>query len=145
MVAELTALFERLVADLPTGTAVVRVHHSERDGMTTINIEPTNPASADFGVVADEVTLFSFGFGRRSQWEFPWERRYRNGEKDVLTEIEEMSRAVMAGHCELRRSPFSLTAKIHVGDYTYKVTDLPMLPIPPFWTRHYAPYMPNKP
>jgi hypothetical protein len=59
MVAELTALFERLVADLPTGTAVVRVHHSERDGMTTINIEPTNPASADFGVVADEVTLFA--------------------------------------------------------------------------------------
>ena len=72
MVTELTALFERLVADLPAGTAAVRVRHSERDGMTTINIEPTNPASADFGVVVDEVTLFSFGFGRISQWEFPW-------------------------------------------------------------------------
>jgi hypothetical protein len=64
------------------------------------------------------------------------------GRKDVVTEIEEMSRAIMAGNCELARGPFSLTSKIHVGDYTYKVTDFPMFPIPPFWTRRYASYAP---
>jgi len=104
-------------------------------------VRPTNPASANFGVHADDFELYSFGFGRRSQWEFPWERRYRKGEKDVLTEIEEMARAVIAGNCEQRRGPFWLIGKIQVGDYTYRVTDIPMIPIPPFWTRHYAPFV----
>jgi len=95
-------------------------------------VKPTNPASANFGVHADDFELYSFGFGTRSQWEFPWERRYPKGEKDVLSEIEEMARAVIAGNCEQRRGPFWLIGKIRVGDYTYKVTNLPMLPIPPF-------------
>jgi hypothetical protein len=140
LVAELTALFERLVAELPAGTAAV--HVAQVAAGTLISVKPTNPASADFGVHADDFELFSFGFGPRSQWEFPWERRYRNGEKDILTEIEEMSRAIIAGNCELKRGPFWLTGKIHVGDYTYKVTDLPMFPIPPFWRRYYAPFVP---
>jgi hypothetical protein len=97
-------------------------------------VKPTNPASANFGVHADDFELYSFGFGTRSQWEFPWERRYPKGEKDVLSEIEEMARAVIAGNCEQRRGPFWLIGKIRVGDYTYKVTNLPMLPIPPFRT-----------
>ncbi|HEX8838081.1 MAG TPA: hypothetical protein VF748_14165 [Candidatus Acidoferrum sp.] len=140
LVAKVTALFERLVAELPAGTAAVLVRQVAAG--TLISVKPTNPASADFGVHADDFELFSFGFGPRSQWEFPWERRYRNGEKDILTEIEEMSRAVIAGNCELRRGPFWLTGKIHVGDYAYKVTDLPMFPIPPFSRRYYAPFVP---
>ena len=139
MVEAVSALFEHLVAELPPGTAVVHVRQLPRDG-SVVEVKPTNPACADFGVHTDGVELFSFGFGPRSQWEFPWQRRYRNGEKDVVTEIGEMSRAIIAGNCELTRGPFWLTGKIHVGDYTYKQTDLPMLPIPPFWTRHYAPY-----
>lgn len=129
------------MAELPEGTAAVLVRQLPRDTGTAIDVKPTNPASANFGVHADETQLFSFGFGPRSQWEFPWERRYCEGEKDILTEIEEMSRAVIAGQCELKRRPFSLVGEIHVGDYTYRVTDMPMLPIPPFWTRHYAPYV----
>jgi hypothetical protein len=139
LVAETTALFERLLAELPAGTAAVHVR--QHSAGTSIQVEPTNPASANFGVHADDFELYSFGFGTRSQWEFPWERRYRKGEKDVLTEIEEMARAVIAGNCEQRRGPFWLIGKIRVGDYTYKVTNLPMFPIPPFWTRHYAPFV----
>lgn len=143
MVAELTVLFERLVSELPAGLAAVTVRQSARDMAAAIDVKPTNPASANFGVLADKVQLYSFGFGPMSQWEFPWERRYRKGEKDELTEIEEMSRAVIAGRCELTRGPFWLTGKIYVGDYTYRMTDLPMLPIPPFWRRQYAPYGSN--
>src|SRR5438105_15602394 len=38
LVAELTALFRGLVADLAAGTVGARVRHSECDGMTSINI-----------------------------------------------------------------------------------------------------------
>jgi hypothetical protein len=138
LVAEITALFERLVAELPAGTAAVHVRQVSVG--TVIDVNPTNPASAKFGVLADDFELYNFGIGR-SQWEFPWERRYRKGEKDILIEIEEMARAVIVGDCEQRRGPFWLVGKIHVGNYTYKVTNLPMLPIPPFWTRHYAPFV----
>ncbi len=138
LVAEITALFERLVAELPAGTAAVHVRQVSVG--TLIDVNPTNPASAKFGVLADDFELYNFGIGR-SQWEFPWERRYRKGEKDILIEIEEMARAVIVGDCEQRRGPFWLVGKIHVGNYTYKVTNLPKLPIPPFWTRHYAPFV----
>jgi hypothetical protein len=138
LLSEITALFERLVAELPAGTAAVHVRQVSVG--TVIGVKPTNPASAFFRVLADDFELYSFAFARRAYWEFPWERRYRKGEKDVLTEIEEMARAVIAGKCEQRRGLFWLISKIHVGDYTYKVTSLPVLPIPPFWTRQYAPF-----
>ena len=142
LAAELTALFQRLVAELPAGAAAVHVRSRVFAG-TLIDVKPTNPASAKFGVYADDFELYSFGLGRRSQWEFPWERRYREGEKDILTEIEEMARAVITGHCEQRRGPFWLIGKIHVGDYTSRVTDLPVCQYPPLsGTRRYAPFVP---
>jgi hypothetical protein len=139
LVAEITALFERLVAELPPGTAAVHVRQVSAG--TLIDVKPANPASARFGVHADDFELYSFGFARRSQWEFPYERRYRKGEKDVLIEIEEMARAVIAGDCEQKKGLFWVVSKIHVGDYTCKLLNLPMLPIPPFWTRRYAPFV----
>ena len=142
LVADIIALFERLVAELPVGTAAVEVRQVSAGAL--IHVKPTNPASARFGVHADDFELYSFGFGPRSQWEFPWERRYRKGEKAILIEIEEMARAVIAGKCEQKRGPLWLIGKIYVGDYTYRVTDIPMLPIPPFWTRHYAPFAPSQ-
>ena len=138
LVSEITALFERLVAELPAGTAAVHVRQVSAG--TVIDVKPANPASANFGVHVDDFELYSFGIGTKSQWEFPWERRYRNDEKNVLTEIEEMSRAIISGNCELERGLFWLTAKIHVGNYTYRVTDLPMFGIP-FSKRHFAPYV----
>ena len=75
------------------------------------------------------------------RWGRRLERRNRKGEKNVLPEIEEMARAIIAGNCEQRRGPFWLIGKIHVGDYTYKMMELAVLPISLFWTRHYAPFV----
>jgi hypothetical protein len=51
-----------------------------------------------------------------------------------------MSRAVIAGHCEEIRGLVSITGRIYVGDYTYKTTTVPVLSLPRFGTRRYAPY-----
>jgi hypothetical protein len=140
MIAELTALFEQLVSELPPGTATLNLRQLPRNAGTVIELNPTNPAAADFGVLCDDVDVFNFSFGPISTWEFPYERRYRNGEKDVLKEIEEMSRAIIAGRCEVTRRWFSMTGRIYVEGYTYQVTDMPMIPRPPFGTHCYAPY-----
>jgi hypothetical protein len=145
MVEQLTALFERLAAELPPGTASVNVHKVQGGQGTVVELRPTNPLCADFGVhTEDGSDLLDFSFGRAT-WEFPYERRYRSGEKDIITEIEEMSRAIIAGQCEVSRRPFWATSRIHVGDYTYTVTDMPMFPIPPFGTCRYEPYVAANP
>jgi hypothetical protein len=141
MLAEVTELFERLLSELPPGTATLHVYRVPRIGGTVFKLKPTNPAAAGFRVHSDDFDVYGFSFGVRSQWEFPYERRYRKGEKDILTEIDEMCRAVIEGRCEERRGWFSLKGTLSVGDYMYEVTNLPMLPVPPFWTCHYAPYL----
>jgi len=141
MLQEITALFERLKGELPPDTATLRVYQVPRGGGSIVELKPTNPAAADFGVHCDITDIFSFGFGVLSQWEFPHERRYRKNEKDAVAEIEEMSRAVIAGKCEQIRHWFSLTARIYVDGYTYEVSDMPMIPRPPFGTRRFAPYV----
>ncbi len=74
-------------------------------------------------------------------WELPMEGRNRKATPEqLLLEVEQMARAVMAGKCDETRGLFSLVSCIHVDDYTYTVTDLPMLPIPPFGIRKYLPY-----
>jgi len=141
MVKRLRELFERLAAELPPGIASLNVYDVSAGQGTVIELRPAHPASADFGVHAEDISdSVDFSFGRAT-WEFPYERRYKNGEKDIVTEIEEMSRAIIAGNCEVRRRPFWVTSCIHVGEYTYSVSDLPMFPIPPFGTRRYAPYV----
>jgi hypothetical protein len=141
MVAELTALFERLISELPEGAATLNVYQAPPgSGATVIELKPNNAAAASFGVHCDDFDLFSFSFGVLSTWEFPYERRYRKGEKNILTEIEEMSRAVIAGNCEITRRWFCLTGRIYAEGYKYETTDLPMIPRPPFGTRRYAPF-----
>jgi hypothetical protein len=141
MLRELTALFESLLYEMPAGTAALNVYGVPRGGGTVIELKPANAAAARFGVHCDESDLFSFSFGRVSGWEWPYERRYRNNEKDTLAEIEEMSRAVIAGKCEETRRWFSRTGRIFVEGYTYEMTDLPKVPRPPFGTTRYAPYV----
>ncbi len=142
MVKRLTELFARLAAELPPGTASLSVYDVQGGYGTVVELRPANPACADFSVhVEDGSDIVDFSFGLAT-WEFPYERRYQNGEKDIITEIEEMSRAVTSGNCEVRRRrPFWATSFIHVGEYTYSVSDLPMFPIPPFRTLRYAPYV----
>jgi hypothetical protein len=141
MIKRLTELFERLAAELPPGTASLNVYDVQGAQGTVVELRPINPACADFSVHAeDRSDIVDFSFGRAT-WEFPYERRYRNGEKYIITEIEEMSRAVIAENCEVRRRPFWATSRIHVGEYTYSVSDLPMFPLPPFGRLRYAPYV----
>jgi len=142
MKAELTALFQRLVDELPPGAATVEVSRATEHKPTVISLRPANPAAAEFYVVLaglDNV-VDSVGFGVH-QWEFPYERRYRKNEKDILTEIEEMSRAVVAGNCEQERRRFSIIGRIAVEDYTYSVGAMPKFCKPPFGTRRYASYL----
>ncbi|MFY9746408.1 MAG: hypothetical protein WA891_11575 [Acidobacteriaceae bacterium] len=139
MLAELTALFQQLVDELPAGAASIKLSPETERRPAVISLLPTNPAAADFGVVFYGSDVHSVGFGIH-QWEFPYERRYRKGEKDVLAEIQEMARAVVAGNCEQERRRFSITGRIDVGDYIYSVGDIPKFCKPPFGTRRYAPY-----
>lgn len=135
MRAELTALFEKLMQELPSGTAeLITDDHG-------IDLSPTKSGAASCSVHCDEFQVYSFILGTRSYWEFPYERRYRKNEKTVLEEIEEMTRAVITGDCEEQRGWFSLTGRIWVGDYLYSTTNLPMVPIPPFFVRRYEPYI----
>ncbi|MGE5114112.1 MAG: hypothetical protein ACM3JB_24900 [Acidobacteriaceae bacterium] len=140
MITELTALFEQFISELPSDAASLRVHQVPRNGGTVIELRPSNSEAADFGVHCDDSDVYSFSFGPISTLEFPYDRRYRKGEKDVLTEIEEMSRAVIDGRCDLTRNWFSLTGRIYVDSYVYKTTDLPMFPRPPFGTRRFVSY-----
>lgn len=141
MIKRLTELFERLAAELPPGTASLNVYDVQGGQGTVVELRSANPACADFGVHAEEQSdIVDFSFGRGT-WEFPYERRYQNGEKDIITEIEEMSRAVIAGNCEVRRRPFWATSCIHFGEYTYSVSDIPVFSLPPFGTLRYAPYV----
>jgi hypothetical protein len=139
MQAELTALFQRLVDQLPPDAATIEISPATERRPTVISLRPKNPAAAEFGAVLYGSNVHSVGFDIHD-WEFPYERRYRKGEKDVLAEIQEMARAVVAGNCEQERRRFSITGRIHVGDYTYAVTDMPKFCKPPFGTYKYAPY-----
>ena len=141
MQVELTALFQRLVDELPYGAATIEVSPATKHRPTVISLRPANPAAAEFFVVLagfDEVDGVGFDI---HQWEFPYERRYRKGEKGVLTEIQEMARAVIAGKCEQERRRFSIIGRIDLGDYTYAVGDMPRFCKPPFGRRKYEPYL----
>jgi len=143
MIEEYRQLFRRLLVDLPAGTARFNEYRVPKNDGTVIEIIPSKPECASFGVHLDDgVALVDFSFGRLGTWELPYESRNRRPSADELVvEVEQMARAVMAGKCDERRGLFSLTSRIYVGDYTYKVVDVPMLPIPPFGLRTYAPYV----
>ena len=146
MVENLKALFEKLVAELPRETARLNISRLPRGKGTVIGLLPANRDSASFGVHVDDhrSDYLDFSFGRLGTWELPLEGRNRNASaEEILFEVEQMSRAVIAGKCEETRGLFSLTSRIHVDGYTYKVVDLPMLPFPPFGVRKYAPFVSN--
>ena len=146
MFEQLKALFERLLAELPQNAAKINVYRVPKGDGTVIELLPANPHSASFGVHVDDegIGYLDFSCGRIGTWELPQEGRNRKASAEqLLREVEQMSRAVIAGKCDETRGLFSLTSKIHVDGYTYKVVGLPMLPIPPFGTRKYAPFVSN--
>jgi hypothetical protein len=140
---QLRVLFDRLLAELPQGAAKLNVYRVPKGDGTVIEIIPSNHESASFGVhMEDGLDLVDFSFGRMATWELPQEGRNRRpSAEQLLSEVEQMSRAVIAGKCEETRNLFSLTSRIHVDGFTYRMVDLPMLPIPPFGARRYAPFV----
>jgi len=142
MIEQFKSLFETLVAELPTGTARVNFYRVPRGDGSVVEVLPSNEKSASFGAhVDDGVEYVDFSFGRIGTWELPQEgRNHQAGAQQLVQEVEQMARAVIAGRCDETRGLFSLTSRVYVEGHTYKVVDLPMLPIPPFCTRHYAPY-----
>ena len=143
MIERFKSLFEMLVAELPAGTAKVNCYHVRRGDGSVIEVLPSNRESASFGVHVDDdgVEYVDFSFGRIGTWELPQEgRNHEAGAEQLVQEVEQMARAVIAGECDETRGLFSLTSRVYVEGHTYKVVDLPMLPIPPFGTRRYAPY-----
>jgi hypothetical protein len=142
MIEQLKSLFERLVAELPAGTAKINIYRVPRGDGSVIEVLPSNQQSASFGVhVDDSVEYVDFSFGRIGTWELPQEgRNHQARAEQIVQEVEQMARAVVAGKCDETRGLFSLTSRVYVEGYTYKVVDLPMLPIPPFGTRRYAPF-----
>ena len=142
MIEKFKSLFEALVAELPAGTARVNVYRVPRGDSSVVEVLPSNQKSASFGVhVDDGVEYLDFSFGRIGTWELPQEGRNHRAEAEQLVqEVEQLARAIIAGKCDETRGLFSLTSRVYVEGYTYKVVDLPLLPIPPFGARHYAPY-----
>jgi hypothetical protein len=142
MIEQFKSLFEMLVAELPAGTAKVNFYRVPRGDGSVVEVLPSNQKSASFGVhIDDGVEYVDFSFGRIGTWELPQEGRNHEAEaEELVQEVEQMARAVIRGKCDETRGLFSLTSRVYVEAYTYKVVDLPMLPIPPFGTRRYAPY-----
>jgi hypothetical protein len=147
MIEQFKLLFETLVAELPAGTAKINLYRVPRGDGSVIEVLPSNKKSASFGVhVDDGAEYVDFSFGRLGTWELPQEGRNREGEAGQLVqEVEQMARAVIAGRCDETRGLFWLTSRVYVEGYTYRVVDLPALPILPFGTRRYAPYVPTLP
>jgi hypothetical protein len=76
-------------------------------------------------------------------WELPLEGENPKGTKDeLLLEVENLCRAVIAGHCKNRRSFLGVGSVVLVGSREYKVRHFPILwPKPPFrGTRPYQAY-----
>jgi hypothetical protein len=143
MMEQFKSLFEMLVAELPAGAAKVNSYRVPRGDGSVVEVLPSNEKSASFGVHVDDgaVAYVDFSFGRFGTWELPLEgRNHEAGTEQLVPEVEQMARAVIAGNCDQTRGLFSLTSRVYVEGYTYKVVDLPVLPIPPFGTRRYAPY-----
>jgi len=144
MLQEYVALFRRLVGELPPDTARLRVYEVGKGGGTVVELRPTNPDAADLCVhlLDDTGEHVNFSFGRIATWELPFEGRHKKPDTaQLLAEVEQMCRAVIAGNCEERRGRFSITGRIYVGDYTYQVVEMFLLPIRGITTHRYAPYV----
>lgn len=142
---ELVAMFERLVAEIPRDVAILKGNHTPDGHGTIVTLEPRIPAAASVHTHAENgFSLVDFSFGDYGPtWELPIEGRNSDANKvQVLKEVEEMTRAVMAGNCRHKRGLLSITGSLQAGDHPYKITDLLVFrPRPPrHGTRKYEPY-----
>jgi hypothetical protein len=145
---ELVILFARLHADLPPGIASLAVRRTDAHG-AHVTVFPRNPRAASVWAHAENgVPLIDFGFGEyEPTWELPLEgENPEAGREELFLELEQLCRAVMAGHCENRRRFLSLGSVVRVGPRDYKVChSLIFWPKPRFrGTRRYESYVPDR-
>lgn len=142
MTDSLRALFEQIVAELPPKLATLEVRHTRNDDGFIFELLPAKEGCAPIMVHKDdEVELVDFSFGGSGTWELPYEGRYKSADSsNVLPEVEQLIRAVVAGHCEIKHRLISVVSAVYVETYTYRVVDVLRFSFPPFTTRRYKPY-----
>lgn len=146
---DVIALFQHLLADLPPNAASLEVRRVGRskEGIQ-VTLTPRNPGAAVLWVHAEKgLQLIDFGFGDwNNAWELPVEgTNPKAGKEELLQEVRELCKAVIAGNCKYERGFLSRTASIQVeGKRPYRVTDIPIFRTRPplHGTRLYEPYTP---
>src|SRR5689334_2204494 len=120
MQQKVKALFDILLGEFPSGTATLDMRRTRNDDGTLFELLPSNPLAASIMVhVEDTVDLADFSFGESGTWELPYEgRNPKAGVEGILSEIEDMCRAVMGGKCECRQGWFSSASRIFVDGFT---------------------------
>jgi hypothetical protein len=144
---ELVTLLKHLLAELPPNVASLEVKRATPNGEGVIAVlTPQNPAAAS--VIAhteNGLGLVDFNFGEYGPtWELPIEGyNSKANKRELLQEVEDMCRAVIAGNCEHRRGLFSIRGNIQVSNHLYRMTDMLVFrPVPPLHgTRKYEPYI----
>jgi hypothetical protein len=144
---DLIALFQYLLAEMPPNDASFEVRRVGRfkEGIQ-VTLTPRNSGAASIWVHAENGTdLVDFGFGDwTNSWELPTEGRNSKARKvEVLQEITDLCKAVIAGHCSYERGFLSRTASVLIeGRPPYRITDIPVFRSrPPLrGTRFYEPY-----
>jgi hypothetical protein len=146
---DLIALFQRLLGEMPPNAASLEVRRVGRskEGIQVI-LTPRNPGAAALWAHAEKgLHLVDFGFGDWSNtWELPIEGRNPKARKEeLLQEVRELCKAVIAGNCSYERGFLSRTASIQVeGRPRYRITDMPIFRTRPplHGIRFYEPYTP---
>jgi hypothetical protein len=144
---DLVELFECLLAEMPPNAASLEVRRVGRnkEGLQATLI-PGNTRAASLWVHAEKgVGLVDLGFGDwNNAWELPIEgRNPKAGKVELLQEVRELCKAVIAGNCRYERGFLSRTATIGVeGGPPYRVTDIPVFRTRPHLRgiRCYEPY-----
>ncbi len=143
---ELVELLNNLLSEIPPNVASLEVKRAGPNGEgVVVVLKPQNPASAAVVCHAENgLGLVDFSFGEYGPtWELPIEGDNPEASKnEVLQEIGEMCRSVVAGHCKHKRGFLSITGSIQVGGCRYRITDLLVFrAVPPLrGTRNYESY-----
>jgi hypothetical protein len=146
---DLVAQFQQLLAEMPPDAASLEVRRVGRnkEGIQ-VTLTPGNPGAAALWAHAEKGRhLVDFGFGDWSNtWELPIEgRNPKAGKEELLQEVRELCKAIIAGNCRYERGFLSRTASIQVeGRPRYRITDTPIFRTRPplYGTRLYEPYTP---
>jgi len=139
-------LLRRRLAELPTDAASLQVKRARQNGEGVIaTLKPRNATSAAIITHTENgLNLVDFRFGEYGPtWELPIDTEKAN-KSEVLSRLQEMCQAVIAGNCKHKRGFLSVTGIIQIGNKPHKVTDVLVFRASPRLSgkRQYEPYVP---